>query len=484
VLWFIAALVLPWFAAYQLAARCDGRERGVAAFFFRASLAVGLGTGLSSCTCFLWLLLVGPPGKTYFALDLIGFAAAAYVLMRSRVGQGRENTGGASRTGQPSGGAPGDATPNAATAAPPESRLARPTLLPLAVVYCLAMLLAVLGMAATYWTQPHGDWDAWNIWNLRARFLFRAGDDWRQAFAPVFPHTDYPLLLPCSNARCWSYLGSDPTWVPWLTGTLFTLAAVGLLTSGVCRLRGRSHGLLAGLVLLGTVAFLARGASQYADVPLAMFFLAGVLLPVLYDASDRPWPGLLLLAGTCAGLAAWTKNEGLLFVLALLAVRGLLAVRRRTAKSLGQWALVVLGCAPPLVLVAIQKTCLESHNDVMSGQNWQAACARLTDWPRYGEIARALAGYMYQAGKAWLFVLPLCFLLLGPAKSGCRTPGRGTALGCFALMLAGYCLVYLISPLDLNWQLRTSADRLLVQLWPMLVLVTFLYLRTPEATGQ
>jgi len=50
---------------------------------------------------------------------------------------------------------------------------------------------------------PHGAWDAWAIWNLRARFLAGPGDAWRAAFddALAWSHTDYPLLLPATVAR-------------------------------------------------------------------------------------------------------------------------------------------------------------------------------------------------------------------------------------------------------------------------------------------
>jgi len=111
---------------------------------------------------------------------------------------------------------------------------------------------------------------------------------WQQAFSSAFAHTDYPLLVPSGVARCWSYLGGEQQWVPWFLGTLFTFATVGVLMAGVSRLRSRSQGLLAGLVLLGLVSFLQRGTLQYADVPLAFFILSTVLLLVLYDASERP----------------------------------------------------------------------------------------------------------------------------------------------------------------------------------------------------
>ena len=48
---------------------------------------------------------------------------------------------------------------------------------------------------------------------------------------------------------------------------------------------------------------------QYADIPLACYFAGALILALL----DRP-----VLAGLLAGLAAWTKDEGVLFALVFL----------------------------------------------------------------------------------------------------------------------------------------------------------------------
>jgi hypothetical protein len=46
------------------------------------------------------------------------------------------------------------------------------------------------------------------------------------------------------------------------------------------------------------------------------------------------------------------------------------------------------------------------------------------------------------------------------------------------ITLGGYVVVYAISPLNLEFQLLTSFDRLLLQLWPATLLVCFLVVRT------
>ncbi|CAB1074541.1 hypothetical protein D1AOALGA4SA_2360, partial [Olavius algarvensis Delta 1 endosymbiont] len=53
----------------------------------------------------------------------------------------------------------------------------------------LILLIFSVGsfLLKTYGDSPHGKWDAWAIWNFRARWLFRGGDQWhsRQANIPI-----------------------------------------------------------------------------------------------------------------------------------------------------------------------------------------------------------------------------------------------------------------------------------------------------------
>ena len=56
---------------------------------------------------------------------------------------------------------------------------------------------------------PEGGWDAWMIWDLRARFLVRA-PDFRDAFSPQmlpWAHQDYPWLLPGAVTQLWRATG-------------------------------------------------------------------------------------------------------------------------------------------------------------------------------------------------------------------------------------------------------------------------------------
>jgi hypothetical protein len=452
----MASLLAPWLFAYALLRCGDPAGRSEAGRCLHACLAVGMGMGLSSCSYFLWILCVGPPGRVFWIAESLGFALGGLLVLAARRGR-------PSIIGMPAATAPS---------------LRRWHVL-LTAVFIAALVLAAVGMRGTYVARPYGDWDAWAIWNMRARFLFGLGDQWRQAFLAKYPHGDYPLLIPLTNARWWSCLGRDPTWVPAVVGALFTFAAAGLLATGIGRLRGRGLGLLAGTVLLGTEAFRSLGAAQYADVPLAFFILGSVLLLALDDAAEQSSRGLLLLAGLSAALAAWTKNEGLLFLVVVLAVRSIVVGRRSGGRPmLRQLALLLAGAAPVLAVVILFKLSVASGNDLVGGQSAQASLPRLVDAWRYWLVTKALVHHAVALSDGYVVVFPLCFWLLG---RGPRRPRLALAgiVGVVGLMLAGYFFIYIVTPHDLKWHLSTSVLRLLLHLWPAAILAVFLALSDP-----
>lgn len=120
-----------------------------------------------------------------------------------------------------------------------------------------------------YVKAPQGAWDGWAIWNLRARFLFRA-DDWHEAVTPAlaFPHPDYPLLLPTSIARLWAWNGAETAWIPpvvaALCGAATLLVLIGALQDSSA---DRNVG---GLALLAGGPWVWEVLSQCADIPLGL----------------------------------------------------------------------------------------------------------------------------------------------------------------------------------------------------------------------
>lgn len=367
----------------------------------------------------------------------------------------------------------------------------------IAVIFAVELVAFAISFAVSFLKEPHGRWDAWLIWNMHARFLFRGGELWREAFTSGldWSHWDYPLLLPLSIARGWTYTGGEGILIPAAMGFVFTLLILGLIVAALSLLRGRAQGCLAAMILMGTPFFLAMGASQFADIPFAFFVLATFVMLFLTGRSPENRIGPLILAGIAAGLSAWTKNEGLLFV--LIVTVSLAAVAAHSGgwrKAFEQTGWFLAGALPVLMIVLTFKALLSPTNDIMAGVGLAASASKLLDWGRYAEIARAffITGISFTQGVIDIRVgmrlnpgavsVLLLIAYLGLAGFRIDQKDRGCAFltaAVLVLMLAGYFFVYVMTPLDLNWHLMTSLNRLFLQLWPSAVFLVLMAAGSP-----
>jgi hypothetical protein len=435
----IAAVALAWLLG-ALAVGHFWRRRTSGAFDWPLSLSLGLGVGLglSSAIFFAATLISDHPARISAGLEVLLSAALSWPLWR------------APRT--------------SVELAPPVNRRLSVGEAILGSLFAQACLLATVMTVRAAEREPYGSWDGWAIWNLHARFLFLGGTAWPRLLAASqlgWSHPDYPLLVPASVARIWAYAGADLSWLSGLVSTLFGVATVGILVAGVSRLRGRIIGWIGGLVLLDTPFFVTFSSNEHADIPLSFFILAtAIVLAMSTERSESP--GLPALAGILAGLAAWTKNEGLLFALIVTLVWCGDQWRR------GSWRTTLTffgGLALGLLPVAYFKFVLAPPNDLLASRPSEHL-ARLIDAGRHWQILSAFWHDGNRFGEWWIApFLGLALAVLGPIwKKLHRAEGMVAAI--IGLTLAGYYGVYLLTPWDLAWHLEFSLVRLLLQLWP------------------
>jgi len=213
---------------------------------------------------------------------------------------------------------------------------------------------------------------------------------------------------------------------------------------------------------------------QQADVPLSFFFLATFVLLALADG-DRAPERLSVLAGLILGCALWTKNEAWVFAAAVLAVWGVAWFARRRRRLLG----FVGGFVPFLLLVAFFRLRLGVSTEYIDAQRTGQARAHLLDWDRYRTIGKWFVRQSLEFGQ-WKFAVPVLLLFYALWTGLARTPETRRTAGriavCLSLTLLGYFYVYLTGPYELNWWLKSSLDRLFIQLWPSVLFCAFLLL--------
>ena len=439
----LAGVALPVAATYLL---LQPLRRGGASIPFTSALAIGLGLGIASCTFFLALVLFDGRRVAAVGIDAVVLLVALIVWRRS----------------------------GAAAAASRKPFTPREGVLAVAVL--VAAAAAATSFIANTLELPHGRWDAWATWNVRARFLADAGSQWRGAFGPPAIHGGYPLLVPSTVARLWVYASTNDTIAPATVAAAYAAALVLLLYAALAALRTRTQGLVGALCLLGTPVFLRVVPWQYADVPLAFNLLAAVACFALYDRDPARGRPLLLWAGVAMGLAAWTKNEGQMLVVGVVIARGVLMLvqRRVDLRSAGYF---VAGLLPPGVIVFYFKTWLSPH--VPQFRRDRSMLSQLLDLGRYEAILRSF-GFELLRGTLWVALgLVIYALLLGRSREQASRRSAASVAAILAFAGLAYFFTYLTARPELGWLLSYSMDRLQLQLWPSALLAVLLYVASP-----
>lgn len=439
----VLGILLSTASGFALVSRASGAPAAtLQAWLGRLALGAAVGLGVASFFTFAWLFGAGALGPRYPLAD----AAACLVVAGGLLCSPRTRAG--MRV----------------------TRLERSEVA-LAMLLVLATALAAWRFAAATEVMPHGEWDAWEVWNYRARQLFRSGAEWRAAFAPGIKSTEYPLLLPLASARLWTY-GGESTLAPALVAGVFTLGSAWIVAGLTGVLAGHGAGAAAGFLLLGTSGYQSWGALQYADVPLATFVAAaaGTLLAAA-RAEDARRRALLVLGGALLGLAGWTKTEGVVVAILALAVFAV-AETRRAGRHGARSALgpLLVGASLPALAWLVQHVVLSPELAPVLTEGQEAPLAKLVDPSRWSTVFREMSTRLPGRDLTLpIMAIVLAWLLGSRPRRLLRSPAFWLA----GLMVLADVLVFVLTPLDLEFHLLTAADRLLLQPWPLFVLAVF-----------
>ena len=422
----MSLLAIALFGAGLVRAGFSTPPRGTADRVFRAAAALVLGIGTWSAAYAAWRMAFGAVGMAKDAI--LALAGAGLLLLARRRGPAAEGV-----------------------APDPAPRW-------LVLLFAAGCAIAAAAFVEHTVRFPDGGWDAWMVWNLRARFLARSSD-LETAFSPQmspFAHQDYPWLVSGAVAQAFAAFGESRQ-VPAAIAALYGALAVALVTAALARELGTRWGLLGGLAVLSFPGYAVYTWTQQADVPLAVHLALAVAL----IASSRS-PRELALAGFASGLGMWTKNEGTLYAVCLAAA---LIVRARDLRGMLAF---VAGALPCAVLLAGFKLGFAPRTDLAAFSTSQSVLAHAADARRWGELALFTLRRIFYFQETGLWVAAeLLVLALVVRKQPPSVAGTALFLAC-----ASYAPIYVLQPHPLEWIFRTSAMRILIQLWPAAVLAT------------
>lgn len=208
-----------------------------------------------------------------------------------------------------------------------------------------ATLAGVAGAAVASWVAAAasgmivGQNDEYAIWALKGRALALAGSlDLRLFAGPRaywYAHLDYPLLVPGLVAWSDGWAGRVADGPAHVQPVLVLGALLAVVAWAVARMAGTMAAAVAVILVVTVHGLAATAILLYADAPVVSFAAATALfLAVWQDGRER---AVIVAATATAAGALLSKNEGLLFVLAVFVAAGLVARggRRRLAAALG-----------------------------------------------------------------------------------------------------------------------------------------------------
>ena len=219
------------------------------------------------------------------------------------------------------------------------------------------------------------------------------------------------------------------------------------------------------------------GLSSY---PLSFFILATLVLLSLQAASSERDDILSVLIGISTGLAAWTKNEGLLFAVVISMLFLAFALRSWNRQVRKRLLYFGAGLLPMLAIIVYFKLRLAPPNDLLSAQEYSLTMAKLTDPSRYRLTIETFLSEFSRLGSGGAVALLILLILSRGKLERKHRPFVMHATTILVLMLAGYFFVYITTPLDLLFHLRTSLSRLFLHLWPAAIFIVLLVTPVPE----
>lgn len=312
---------------------------------------------------------------------------------------------------------------------------------------------------------PVGEWDFLGIWGVKGNVFFVSGGvDWAflEAADNSFSNPDYPLLLPITYAISAMIHGGWEDRFLALFTTFFGIAAAVIALDGTAVRRASLVLRVPAAITLTLVAFSDR--IGLAEAPLIAFTIAA-LLRIREGISARSRASLVLGA-LFLGAAAWTKNEGVALLAAVLAG---LVVAGAWRALLHMWPAVVLGVAWQVARGLHELPTARARGDVLA--RVKLHIDELERW----------SPQLWTAMEKPAFWFAILFVLI---VAGAHALWRERFLvTTFFAQCCAIAAAYLVSHVDLALELQYSWERITHQLALLVVVIAVLAWNGREADG-
>lgn len=323
-------------------------------------------------------------------------------------------------------------------------------------------------------------WDAIAIWMFKAKSFFYSNGIWNnpiflESKALVYSHKDYPLGIPLLAASYYRLIGAvnDQLIQFYFLNFYFCIILVfyGFMKKFLSVLSSPFSFILT-LTLFILPNMMIYAHNGYADIPLsAVIAVALVLFLSLYEETESQLKtDYFKLLIPVSATATVIKSEGYSFfvLIILLSSTVLFASFKKnfkqvfSYKNLISFLILIVFSVIPLLIWEYIKANLNSHSYLQDARLFPNLFSRLK------LIAYVYIDEFINVNKYSLASIPIMLLFtmqiilfIIHKKLKSLIP-----FVLILLQLGVYTLVYLVTPVDLEWQLRSSFERLWIHVLP------------------
>ena len=342
--------------------------------------------------------------------------------------------------------------------------------------YLLFLVILGIPLYLAIYFHPYGGWDAWSVWNLKAKFLFQGGVRWENMFHPSLwrssPH--YPILLPLINVWGWTLLPHPSHQTTQMTTILFNLATLGILFSSLKDLTRSTLGLLPVMILAVQPYFQTLSSAQYADIVLGYYLLTAILCFVLGLRLENN--NYFMISAVFLGLLSFTKPEGnVCAVIILLLSIGLIAYQKSAIKDKKKVLKAMILCFLIFSIIPVIFKAFYTPSN-MTFHNGLISQTKPSQWMRLKVILAFYSFQLFTKGtQGWNGVF--LFLLIILIMNGKKIFRRETLI--IPLFLIVYLMIvsayyYVNTHFEISWWLKVSLSRIeLASSRPLLLVLLF-----------
>ncbi|TGN06497.1 hypothetical protein [Leptospira ilyithenensis] len=333
------------------------------------------------------------------------------------------------------------------------------------LILIVYVIIGVYGMYLRLIAEPYGMWDAWAIWNLKAKsitneFLFGNQVNFSNDY---WPHKDYPLGLPLVHSSIAILLGGWSEWISYGIQVLFfiVIGFVFLLYSQSKKLH-YVYLMFPLLILAMNSQVLAIVSDLCAEMALSCF-LTVIYYSLIHgpetDLENGSYVGTLNY-GLVFAAPLIVKNEGIIYVGAILFLYSIVCVlsnrfvgKNEPARIKNLFYLLLPSILIILLLIYWKykgnQLIPEDFNrgDVRGKLTWELILGKLSFINIYFFTFQfsMMSGIFFIAITLGLFVKRMGFIIV--------------ALHMFIILVI-YNFLFIISNKDISWHLHTAYVRI------------------------